>query len=336
MLGRASWPSSSVDAIGARKVISHREGRERLAAAQRPFLSANDRSRWCTVRVAGRARHVLRHRQGHQQRGWDTIDMVKHRPDGQHLYSSKPPLLPTLMAGEYWLIHQHDRRDAGRPSLRDRPLHADLDQRRCRWWSTSVLLAWLVERFGTTDWGRMFVMAAADVRHVPDHVRRGAQQPHAGGACASRSCCMPPCGSGSTASGGCAYFVVAGLFAAFGRGQRVAGAVAVRAAGRGAAVESPAADAAGLSCPPRCSWPSAAFGTNWIAHDSLRPPYMHRSATDPADNGTTTPTSATASVPRATGAIRWASTAASRRRPPMPCTPWWAITASSRSRRSGC
>ena len=31
-----------------------------------------------------------------QQPDWDTIDMVKH--DG-HLYSSKPPLLPTLMAG---------------------------------------------------------------------------------------------------------------------------------------------------------------------------------------------------------------------------------------------
>jgi hypothetical protein len=26
------------------------------------------------------------------------------------------------------------------------------------------------------------------------------------------------------------------------------------------------------------------FGTNWIAHQSLRPPYMHRSETDPSDN----------------------------------------------------
>jgi hypothetical protein len=29
---------------------------------------------------------------------------------------------------------------------------------------------------------------------------------------------------------------------------------------------------------------AAAFGTNYLAHDSLRPPYMHRSQTDPADN----------------------------------------------------
>jgi len=38
-----------------------------------------------------------------QEPGWDTIDMVKH--DG-HLYSSKPPLFPTLLAAEYWLIHR--------------------------------------------------------------------------------------------------------------------------------------------------------------------------------------------------------------------------------------
>ena len=33
---------------------------------------------------------------------------VRHRgPDGrEHYYSSKPPLFPTLLAGEYWLIRQ--------------------------------------------------------------------------------------------------------------------------------------------------------------------------------------------------------------------------------------
>ena len=34
--------------------------------------------------------------------------MVQHKGrDGKlHLYSSKPPLLATLLAGEYWLIHE--------------------------------------------------------------------------------------------------------------------------------------------------------------------------------------------------------------------------------------
>jgi len=33
---------------------------------------------------------------------------VQHRgADGElHLYSSKPPLLATILAGEYWLVHQ--------------------------------------------------------------------------------------------------------------------------------------------------------------------------------------------------------------------------------------
>lgn len=71
-----------------------------------PFFSANDRSRWCTIRalvepemrVEGAPYAIDRVR---LLRGWDTIDMVKH--DG-HYYSSKPPLLPTLMAGVYWIL----------------------------------------------------------------------------------------------------------------------------------------------------------------------------------------------------------------------------------------
>ena len=92
-----------------------------------------------------------------QQPNWDTIDMVKH--DG-HLYSSKPPLLPTLMAAVYWPIYRFTGATLGtHPYEIGRfmlvlfnvvPLVIDF-----------VLLARLVERFGTTDWGRMFVMAAA-------------------------------------------------------------------------------------------------------------------------------------------------------------------------------
>ena len=38
---------------------------------------------------------------------WDTIDKVRHRNrDGElRFYSSKPPLLATMLAGEYWLIY---------------------------------------------------------------------------------------------------------------------------------------------------------------------------------------------------------------------------------------
>src|SRR5262249_13583739 len=90
--------------------------------------------------------------------GWQTIDKVL-RPDNQSFYSSKPPLLATVVAGEYWLL----KRTLGWSITADRwrvvpailftfnwiPLIAYL-----------VLLVRLVERFGTTDWGRLFIVTA--------------------------------------------------------------------------------------------------------------------------------------------------------------------------------
>src|SRR5688572_17617945 len=73
----------------------------------RPFLSANDRSRWATVRsLVEHGTYAID--EVIAQPGWDTIDMVKHkdRNGEEHLYSSKPPLLATIMAGEYWVIHK--------------------------------------------------------------------------------------------------------------------------------------------------------------------------------------------------------------------------------------
>ncbi|MEO1994383.1 MAG: hypothetical protein ABGZ17_03825, partial [Planctomycetaceae bacterium] len=63
-----------------------------------PLLSANDRSRWCTVwslveRQTYRIDEII------QQPGWDTIDKVRHEG---HFYSSKPPWLSTVAAGIYW------------------------------------------------------------------------------------------------------------------------------------------------------------------------------------------------------------------------------------------
>lgn len=86
----------------------------RSNTGETPFLSANDRSRWCTILALSatgsyeidqiiQIRDPLTNR-----RTWYTIDMVQHRgADGQqHFYSSKPPLLPTLYAGVYWMVRQ--------------------------------------------------------------------------------------------------------------------------------------------------------------------------------------------------------------------------------------
>ena len=78
------------------------------SSGELPFFSANDRSRWCTVRALGdegvySIDRVLGLANG---RRWDTIDKVVHRGrDGRfHAYSSKPALWPTLWAAEYWAL----------------------------------------------------------------------------------------------------------------------------------------------------------------------------------------------------------------------------------------
>lgn len=72
---------------------------------QTPFLSANDRSRWCTVRSlvdlgTYEIDDVI------LQKGWNTIDKVYHRGrDGEpHYYSSKPPLYATILAVPYGVL----------------------------------------------------------------------------------------------------------------------------------------------------------------------------------------------------------------------------------------
>jgi hypothetical protein len=141
------------------------------AGLTRPFLSANDRSRWCTVRalvepemrVPGApyaidmvvGEHDVNGKKVKNCPGWDTIDKVYH--DG-HYYSSKPPLLSTLMAAEYWIIFNFAHKSLStHPYEVGRFMMITIN-------GTCLLLlfvftARLIERLGTTDWGRIFVMA---------------------------------------------------------------------------------------------------------------------------------------------------------------------------------
>ena len=73
-----------------------------------PFLSANDRSRWCTIRSLGDhntyAIDLVLIDEGGE--AWDTIDKVMHwgRDFQPHFYSSKPPFLATVMTYPYLAI----------------------------------------------------------------------------------------------------------------------------------------------------------------------------------------------------------------------------------------
>jgi hypothetical protein len=91
--------------------------------------------------------------------GYQSVDKVLH-PQKLEFYSTKPQLLSTLVAGLYWLLQRltgwtlaHDPFEVVRTLLflvNVLPMVLYL-----------ALLARLVERYGTTDWGRLFVMTAA-------------------------------------------------------------------------------------------------------------------------------------------------------------------------------
>jgi hypothetical protein len=134
---------------------------------QRPFLSGNDRSRWMTARAlvehgTYRIDDVI------QEPGWDTIDMVKHDDAGNaaypadqgHLYSSKPPLFSTLMAGEYWVIHKVTGKTLGtHPYEIGRFMLITINVTALAVMLVSLAVA--AERFGATDYGRVFMVASA-------------------------------------------------------------------------------------------------------------------------------------------------------------------------------
>jgi hypothetical protein len=249
---------------------------------QRPFLSANDRSRWVTARA------LVEH--GTYaiddivvERGWDTIDMVKHRGrDGQdHLYSSKPPLLATIMAGQYWLIY----RLTG-ATLADSPYEIGrfmlVTNNVLPLLAYFVLLGFLADRFGTTDWARIFMMAAATFgtflttfvvainNHIPAAV------------CVAVALYAAVRIWHDNARSW-RYFAIAGFFAAFAAANELPALSVVVLLGAALLWKAPRETMLGY-LPAALLVGAAAVGTNYIAHDSFRPPYMHRGQTDPSDN----------------------------------------------------
>ncbi len=139
-----------------------------------PTFGSNDRSRWDTVRalvdqgtfVIGRRdpAHITPEQPYGDygiafEDGYFTVDKVLN-PETHEYYSSKPPLLAVLMAGEYWVLkntlgwsineHMDEVVRVGLLTFNVLPL---------------ILYLWMIgrlaERYGSTDWGRLFVVAAA-------------------------------------------------------------------------------------------------------------------------------------------------------------------------------
>ncbi len=139
-----------------------------------PMFGSNDRSRWATVKaLVEDGTYSVGHRTNFQSQtdyadtgiifrpDYESLDKVM-RPDTGKFYSSKPPLLPTLVAGGYYALHHW--------------LGWTLDRDR---WPVVVilltlvnivpfavalgLLAKLIEAHGRTDFGRLFAFTVAAV-----------------------------------------------------------------------------------------------------------------------------------------------------------------------------
>jgi hypothetical protein len=269
------------------------------AYLQRPTLSGNDRSRWCTLRALVepemRVIRTVETDRGAQreyvwyaidkvttQKGWDTIDMVKHglpdQPEGEeYLYSSKPPLLPTLMAVPYAILFHATGMDLGENTytvVRILLVVLNLIPLLILW----IVLWRLVERFGTTNWGRVFAVAVICLatflstfavtlnNHIPGAVSIGIALYAAVRIWFDDERRLR-------------YFALAGFFGAF-----------------SVACELPALAFLGLLSltllwkAPRETFQAfvpmallvgaAFFATNYIAHHDLRPAYMHRDEGD--------------------------------------------------------
>ncbi|MEX2139701.1 MAG: hypothetical protein WD894_10595 [Pirellulales bacterium] len=252
---------------------------------QRPFLSANDRSRWNTIRAL--VEHgtyaiddVI------AEPNWDTIDMVKHRDaEGEwHLYSSKPPLLATLYTVPYWVVYRaanafQDEAE-GEPPITLGTHPYEIGRGLLILYNVVpmviylVLLGRLLNRFGTSEWGPIFIMAAAALgtflttfavtlnNHLPAAVSAlitvwaAARIWYDGEQC--------PC-----------YYIVAGIFAAFTVACELPGATLFGLVGAALLWKHPKPTLL-YGLPAAALVLVAYFGTNYIAHGSLRLPYMHR------------------------------------------------------------
>lgn len=151
---------SSLSIVGAKIATITRDG-------ETPMLSANDRSRWCTIRAivdhgTYAIDQVIFDENGKRIGAWQTIDLVHHRNVNgtPHYYSSKPPLLPTLCAGPYWVVKRVTGSTMGKHPMYVIRILLVMINVPCLalilWWTTC-----LVERYGKTDWGRILVVATA-------------------------------------------------------------------------------------------------------------------------------------------------------------------------------
>ncbi|RPI83060.1 MAG: hypothetical protein EHM42_08805, partial [Planctomycetaceae bacterium] len=121
-----------------------------------PLFSANDRSRWSTVwSMAERGTYQID--EIIRKPGWDTIDKVYL---GEHFYSSKPPFVAVVATGIYRAVKQaygYDLSTQTHEAVRTVLLILNA----LPWIIALFVLSAIVERYGQSDFARIFAIATA-------------------------------------------------------------------------------------------------------------------------------------------------------------------------------
>ena len=135
-----------------------------LVDDETPFFCANDRSRWATVRalVDEKSFHIDDVIQRGQAINWDTIDKVKHigRDGKMHAYSSKPPLLASVVAAGYLAIKTFTGLTITEDTFVMTRTLLLLLNGAC-WLILLYFLAKTIDCISVRDWSRYYVLACA-------------------------------------------------------------------------------------------------------------------------------------------------------------------------------
>lgn len=241
---------------------------------RRPFLSANDRSRMATLRalvepemrVPGAPYAIDK---VVQEPEWDTIDMVSH---SGHLYSSKPPLLPTLLAGKYWLIYHGLGLNLGEhPFVVARILLVTtiLLPMLLYFW----LLTRLAERLGRSDWGRVFMIGTATLGTGLTAFAVTINN-HTVAVVSATVALFALARIWLDGERRLRYFALAGFFAAFMVANEFPAAALAGLMSLMLLVRMPRETLMGF-LPGALVVVVPFFATNYIAHDTWKPPYAH-------------------------------------------------------------
>lgn len=266
------------------------------------FFSANDRSRWSTIRALGDSHtykidSVIQRRSkqeiadlaaAHKAAGdkneyykinWNTIDKVSHvGEDGEfYFYSSKPTLLPTVLSGGYIAIQEATgltmEKDSV-PIIRTLLLILNAGG----WLAFMFFLAKTINSIPVRDWSRYYVLACAGFgtflttfaivlnNHLPAAVA------------VMISVYLLTLIWRKPDSGWITY-ASCGLFAAFAFANELPAASFFAAALAICAIKSFSKTALGF-VPAALVIVAASLGTNYLAHGTWKLAYLHRSDGD--------------------------------------------------------